>query len=77
MAITVFEIDHDIPIPKPRPRPRKYPFRDMQIGDSFYVPQTIVKNIAPAAAQVAKRMGNGAKFTCRSIDGGVRVWRVK
>jgi hypothetical protein len=62
-------------MPAPRGRRSKYPFRDMDIGDSFFAPGSSVIGIHGCA-----RRHRPMRFTCRSIveNGipGVRVWRI-
>ena len=54
---------------------RKYPFPEMEVGDSFFA-----KASQPA---VSGRAGNfnrkhpDRKFTTRKVEGGTRCWRVK
>lgn len=62
-------------LPTPRGRRAKYPFRDMEIGDSFFAPGSSVIGIHGCA-----RRHRPMRFTCRSVveDGvpGIRVWRI-
>lgn len=62
---------------------RKYPFAEMEIGDSFLVPIEEIKNrsaeyvrnsILGSARQ--KRMP-GKKFRTRKLEEGIRVWRIE
>ena len=63
-------------LPAPRGRRAKYPFRDMEIGDSFFAPGSSVIGIHGCA-----RRHRPMRFTCRSVveDGvsGIRVWRIE
>ena len=63
-------------LPTPRGRRSKYPFRDMEIGDSFFAPRSSVIGIHGCA-----RRHRPMRFTCRSVveDGvpGIRVWRIE
>lgn len=78
MSITV---DKNVPIPPvQRPgvgRPAKYPFRQMEIGDSFFVERS-TRFMARAVFYWEKKCGG--KFSARTvIENGVkgcRVWRV-
>ena len=71
-----FEISSTIPIPEPkRGRRPKYPWRQMNVGDSFFVPGRKTTFIAGIAWNQKNRYGT--EWTCRAIDGGVRVWRIK
>ena len=62
-------------LPTPRGRRAKYPFRDMEIGDSFFAPGSSVIGIHGCA-----RRHRPMRFTCRSVveEGvpGIRVWRI-
>lgn len=65
------EIDKHVPIPPSG----KYPFDELEIGDSFLVPNANSHNIAAASYAGARR--TGYKFRTKTVDGGVRVWRIK
>lgn len=82
----MLEIDRDVPIP-PQGN-KKYPWAELKVGDSFFVPysdkenlhrgkrlQSAISNLAAAYA----RSYPGKKFLTRAIveDSvrGVRVWR--
>ena len=61
----------------------KYPFREMKIGQSFYVStpegllagDVISQRVRSAATQCARRFN--LKFTVRKVKGGVRCWRIE
>lgn len=59
-------------------RPRKYPFADMQVGDSvLFEGGKIGPKFKPyIAAQIWGR-NNNAKFSGRTVDNGVRIWRIE
>lgn len=52
-----------------------YPWRAMQIGDSFFVKGGSITNISSAAVFYGR--SHGTLYTCRSTPTGVRVWRIK
>lgn len=62
-------------LPTPRGRKTKYPFREMEVGDSFFAPGSSVIGIHGCA-----RRHRPMKFTCRSMVengvAGIRVWRI-
>ena len=63
------QIEKNIPIPT------SYPFKDMQVGDSFLVPDGVHRSTVSVAA---KRFGDkhGMKFTVRLAPGrSLRCWR--
>lgn len=65
-----------LPIDKNVPLPRRFPFADMQVGDSFAVPPDVKR---PAVTVAAMRYGrkHGMKFTIRlTPDRSLRCWRV-
>jgi len=70
-----FTIESNIPMPDPKMgRKPKYPWRQMKVGDSFFVPDRKTNFIAGIAWNQTRR--HGTKWACRAIDGGVRVWRM-
>lgn len=76
----MYEIEKGVQIPDSRwqrGRPRKYPFSEMEVGDSFVVQPTERKPAITSADQWAKYHKNGAKFVSRFVDGVVRIWRVE
>lgn len=76
-----FEVERGVPIPYGAGgsgRPPIYPFRQMSVGDSFFVPceresrETIRRRLS-----AAKRNYRPKSFITANEDNGVRVWRVK
>lgn len=70
------KIEKGIPIPEGdgrRGRAPKYPWRNMEVGDSFFVREK-PSAVARGACEAGKRCGR--KFISRRIDDGVRIWRV-
>ncbi len=71
------KIEKDIPIPKGEGRGRKphYPFGCMEVGDSVFFEG---KNTGSKEYVAANALGayHGKKFSGRTVDGGLRVWRV-
>ena len=71
------------PIPKDVGPPSHYPFGDLKVGDSFFVPATaghralVSARVRSAASVTRWRHIEGMQFKTRSVDGGVRVWRIK
>lgn len=75
----MFKIEKDVPVAKisggpGRPRDSKYPFDLMDVGDSFFVDTD--KSSGHIVAQGNKRHPD-RKFVSRTVEGGVRVWRVE
>ena len=75
------EIEKNIPIPATDGRGgRKYPWAEMDIGDSFFVDECSKQKkaiIGTAAISWVKYHKNDKKFTVRDYEGGIRVWRIK
>lgn len=77
----MYNIEKCIPIPpqgrSPGP-PSKYPWAQMEVGDSFFVPgappKGVAKQLKSAASQQATR--HGRRYATRLVEGGVRVWRI-
>lgn len=75
------KIDKGIPIPERRTH-TKFPFADMEIGDSFFVPakqtkmSTLAARVSVARKRHAPRSFLLAKVTEKKIE-GTRVWRIE
>lgn len=68
----------DLPPANTFQRQRKYPFRDMNVGDSIlFTPEPLGVESKPAKAARVFAYRNGFKFAARTVDGGVRIWRIK
>lgn len=70
------EIEKNIPILGPK---EKYPFEKMEIGDSFFIANGNSASINSSKWQFIKstEIGKDRQYTCRKVEGGVRVWRIK
>lgn len=87
----IFRVERGIPIPTERLKrgkhvgggaAPKYPWQLMGVGDSFLVPavpgfssEVAMHHASRAASQ--RGAAHGERYTCRSVVGGVRVWRVE
>lgn len=70
------EIKVESGIPMPSRSTGKYPLKVMIKGDSFFIPADVTTNYLQANLfSSAKRAG--IKISTRSVDGGLRVWRVE
>ena len=73
-----FVIEKDIPMPMDH-RLRKggiaETIRSLEIGESFFVSGQTISQVSGSVTHVKKKTGR--HFVCRSIDGGVRVWRAE
>ena len=72
-----FTIDRGVPMPPVRGNKIIYPFDDMEVGDSFFVPNVEHGDITPQIAYRRRTRGWARKFTTRKENGGIRVWRTE
>lgn len=70
----MIKIDDDIPVPTGSSR-RKYPFDELQVGQSFEVVGKVPNEISGSKNLAIKR--TGFEFKAAKSDKGVRVWRTK
>jgi hypothetical protein len=70
-------IDKHIPLPKPVGvgSPSKYPYRSMNVGDSFLYPKGVGIVAARSSANHAASRTNW-KFSLRQTEQGIRCWRI-
>jgi hypothetical protein len=70
-------IEKQVPLPEANrpPRTSKYPFGDMEVGDSFLATDIKSATMYSSVARYAKSVNNTKKFTVRTVSDGVRVWR--
>ena len=80
----MFEVESGIPAPMSyrHDNRRLYPWREMEVGDSFHVPARPDEDVtklqvamSATAGGAARRMGT--RYTVRQECGGVRIWRVE
>lgn len=76
----MFQIERDVPLTQAKRAkggaPSVYPFHQMSVGDSFFVPSAVqrAKIVRNAADWHAKRYGT--QFRVLIVEGGSRCWRV-
>lgn len=71
----MYEIERGVEMPVMKTK-AKYPFRELAVGDSFFVPDEDIANnkrMHSTAYNYGKRYG--MKFVARRVEGGMRVWR--
>lgn len=66
-----YVIEKNVPITKTIES--KFPFAQMEVGDSFFVPSKEAANLRSAATRHSRQLG--FTFTTKKCDGGVRIWR--
>lgn len=71
------KIDKNVPIPSAQRKGSKYPWAEMEVDDSFFIPSG-KDGKAPKGLYVAAK-ANNIKITIRTVKEkgkeGVRVWR--
>ena len=76
-----FEISKTVAMPhmeshKPGPNP-KYPFHEMEVGDSFFITAEQFPNrVREAAKQHGRKYGKRFVLRTNKEDGSARIWRV-
>lgn len=74
--MSILPVEKGIPMPemKSHSSRRKYPWYEMEVGDSFAFPEgtTMAKALTTASSQSK----NGREFKSRRVDGGIRCWRI-
>lgn len=73
------EFEDGVPMPASyrNGRPATYRFRDMEVGQSIYVPSSDAPSGHVAKRAYATGQRTGMKFACRRDDDGIRIWRVE
>jgi hypothetical protein len=78
-----FRIEPDIPFPGKQSdagRPHLYPFAEMAVGDSFFVPSTeqyfsAVRGLSSSLG--AARRKTGFNLVWARVENGFRIWRLE
>lgn len=82
-ATTEFKIEKGVPLPKNKQGRKRndWPFKNMEVGDSFFVSAESYKTIEGCRTSVmsATRSYRHMKFTSATYreKNGVRVWRIE
>ena len=71
MQMISMELTKDVPVP---PDKRRYPYKVMDVGDSFFVDGGKLQVVCNNNYRTGKKLDR--KFIARCEEGGVRVWRV-
>jgi hypothetical protein len=71
-----YKIEDNVPLPLTfGGTASKYPFDKLQVGQRFVVTDgKSIDSVRTSAYQAGRRLG--MKFATRTVDGGLRVWRV-
>ncbi len=72
-----FKIEKNVPLPgRTAARNNRYPFDDMEVGDSFHVPADKLVLRGLRASVRYKSAKSGKRFATRKLaSGDCRVWR--
>lgn len=87
----MFDLEDDIPIPPAASstgRYARYPWHEMTVGKSFFVPQqnkvplnTLQASLGTASRRWAQRKKLNMKWTTRRVKvkgvDGIRIWRIR
>jgi hypothetical protein len=68
------EVEKNIPIP-PEKKRNVYPYKVMEIGESFFIPTGKIQIVCNANYRTGKQLNK--KFIARKDKEGVRVWRTE
>ena len=68
------KIEKGVPLPKTK-KSATYPVRDMVVGDSFFIAGASCQGKEQSTCRQMAR-NHGLKLACRTVEGGLRVWRV-
>jgi hypothetical protein len=76
----MIKIETGIPVPSNITRKSKYPFKEMKIGESFFLtdkidPEKTRKKVSAAATMFCRE--KACRFKTQTFETGVRVWRVE
>jgi len=74
----MFKIEKGIPVAQRITGKSKYPFAEMNIGDSFFVPceEGMSKGTRSRLSIAAAKNKHIMLCTVRKVAGGFRVWRI-
>lgn len=75
----MYSIDTDVPLPtKPHRDNSRYPWNQMEVGHSFFVPSTDAKTQSLRnLAYMRQRRHPGERYSVISEENGTRVFRVE
>lgn len=72
------KIEKGIPFPENdgRGQRAKYPWSEMEVGDSIFVATDLELLHGSVSAARGYAYRHGKKVTASAVDGGVRIWRI-
>ena len=66
-------IETGIPVPRRQSPNERYPWHELEVGSSFFVPNGKLRALAAGASRMKRKMKRD--YLARAVEGGVRVWR--
>lgn len=69
----MYKIVSDIPLPS---GVYKFPFDELEVGDSFLVEEKEIESLRSTVSSWTNT-NKPKRLSCRSVEGGMRVWRIK
>jgi hypothetical protein len=74
----MYKIEKNIPMPAARQPKQSYPYREMEVGDSFFIEADAKRvNQIRTFASTKWRPATGFRFRVSAQPGGCRVWRTE
>jgi len=71
----MIDIEKDVPLPESKKK--KWGFlKDLKVGDSFFYPLESTRSYVYMHAKSMSKY-YGIKITGRTVNGGLRIWRVE
>ncbi|WP_137390864.1 hypothetical protein [Rhodoligotrophos defluvii] len=74
-----YPVESGVPIPPVRKKESQYPWAELKVGDSFFIPGINANQASSAATRRRHRFGG--RYRCRTMvvggQKGVRVWRIE
>ena len=70
----MIKIESGIPFPQNGRWQSKYPWRDLEVGQSFLVPDGVFRTMQAGASLAGRRLSK--TFRARKTDDGIRIWRL-
>ena len=71
------QIDKDVPLsndPRLGGSRKKWPWGEMEVGDSFLMKGASIGSASRGAFDAKHRYKR--QFACRTVEGGIRIWRI-
>ncbi len=80
--MTKYKIEKGVPMISTLPHGNRDPnsfmgtLRRMEVGDSFFAEGKTTMAAGAAARVIRQRDGGNARYASRTVEGGVRIWRI-